>query len=189
VKIHPIRLSLPKPSLGDVVFRENLSGQYEEATVAAIIIPNKESVSWTSTLLTRNGIEFIGSDMDFRSKHDWMPLGWYLSEDGSGWVEPDGNTSGLQGRLHHLEATVAALAAQVALLQGATEDTAEPLSVVEVLDDTVITLPEPKTGEKFMAWKSRAVKAAPVLKSTSNSSAILSAAWHSKSFENISVTA
>jgi hypothetical protein len=178
-----------------VVFRENLSGQYEEATVAAIIIPNKQSVSWTATLLTRNGVEFIGSDLDFRSKHDWMPLGWYLAEDGSGWVEPEANTSGLQGRVSQLENTVTTLTAQINLLKGLIGGTVESNTSAEetvtatAVDDDTVTLPVPKTGEKFMAWKSRAVKAAPVLKSSANGSEILSAAWHSKSFENISVTA
>ena len=81
MKKHPIRLALPKPSLGDVVFRENLSGQYEEATVAAILSTRKDGPNWTATLLTRNGVEFLGSDVELKSKHEWMPLGWTQEHD------------------------------------------------------------------------------------------------------------
>lgn len=202
MKKHPIRLALPKPALGDVVFRENLSGQYEEATVAAILTANKASTSWTATLLTRNGIEFLGSDIDLKSKHDWMPLGWVL--DNNVWLEPETGGAGVQSKIASLETVVADLTAQVSELTSlvtalssktvptnitsVVADTVDPFEAATDTSTTVVTLPSPEKGEKFMTWRSRAVKSSPLLKGHENGSDILRDAWHNKSFENIEVT-
>jgi hypothetical protein len=183
VKIHPIRLAMPKPCLGDVVFRENLSGQYEEATVSAILTPSMNSTSWTATLLTRNGIEFLASDVDMKSKHDWMPLGWTLTREG--WAEPEDGVSGMQGKVARLEATVAKLQTAVHELSALLESSA-PKAKVEA--SQFVNLPSPEDGEKFMTWRSRAVKASPFLKGHENGQTILRDAWHNKAFENIEVT-
>jgi len=190
VKRHSIRLAMPKPNLGDVVFRENLSGQYEEATVSAILTPSATSTSWTATLLTRNGIEFLASDVDLKSKHDWMPLGWEL--DANGWLEPEKGASGLQGRVNRLEETVETLEATIhelsALLESLGEDAFSKKVVVTPSQTTVVNLPSPEDGEKFMTWRSRAEKSSPLLKGLENGRTILRDAWHNKSFENIEVT-
>ena len=202
MKKHPIRLALPKPSLGDVVFRENLSGQYEEATVAAILSTRKDGPNWTATLLTRNGIEFLGSDIELKSKHEWMPLGWTLDHDT--WLEPETGGAGLQSKVASLETVVADLTAQVTELTNLVTtlsgkavttnvtsivaSTVDPFETTTDTSTTVVTLPSPEKGEKFMTWRSRAVKSSPFLKGHENSQDILRDAWHNKSFDNIEVT-
>ncbi len=190
MKLHSIRLAMPKPCLGDVVFRENLSGQYEEATVSAILTPSVESTSWSATLLTRNGVEFLASDVDLKSKHDWMPLGWTLTPEG--WVEPEDGASGMQGKVARLEATVAKLQATIddlsASLEAFANNASAPEADIETADIKFVTLPSPEDGEKFMTWRSRAVKASPFLKGHENGQTILRDAWHNKAFENIEVT-
>jgi hypothetical protein len=195
VKKHPIRLALPKPSLGDVVFRENLSGQYEEATVAAILSTRKDGPNWTATLLTRNGVEFLGSDVELKSKHEWMPLGWTLERDT--WLEPETGGVSLHGKVADLTAQVNELTKLVSALSSktvvntiasVTEGAVDPFETATEDGTTVVTLPSPEKGEKFMTWRSRAVKSSPFLKGHENSQDILRDAWHNKSFENIEVT-
>jgi hypothetical protein len=195
VKKHPIRLALPKPALGDVVFRENLSGQYEEATVAAILSTRKDGPNWTATLLTRNGVEFLGSDVELKSKHEWMPLGWTLERDT--WLEPETGGVSLHGKVADLTAQVNELTKLVSALSSktvvntiasVTEGAVDPFETATEDGTTVVTLPSPEKGEKFMTWRSRAVKSSPFLKGHENSQDILRDAWHNKSFENIEVT-
>lgn len=195
MKKHPIRLALPKPALGDVVFRENLSGQYEEATVTAILSTYKDSPNWTATLMTRNGVEFLGSDLEIKSKHDFMPLGWVLDHDT--WLEPETGGASLQGKVADLTAQVNELTKLVSALSSktvvntiasATEGVVDPFETATEDGTTVVTLPSPEKGEKFMTWRSRAVKSSPFLKGHENSQDILRDAWHNKNFENIEVT-
>tara|TARA_R110002012_G_scaffold18824_5_gene68768 strand:+ start:2177 stop:2761 length:585 start_codon:yes stop_codon:yes gene_type:complete len=193
---------MPKPALGDVVFRENLSGQYEEATVTAILTPSIGSPNWTATMMTRNGVEFLGSDIELKSKHEWMPLGWTLEHDT--WLEPETGGSGLQGKVASLEETVANLTTKINNLTNLINnfstttnsvtvtaddvDNIDPFDTVVGGSTTVVTLPEPQKNEKFMTWRSRAVKSTPFLKVHENGQDILRDAWHNKTFENIEVT-
>ena len=66
--------------------------------------------------------------------------------------------------------------------------TVDPFETATDTSTTVVNLPSPEKGEKFMTWRSRAVKSSPFLKGHENSQDILRDAWHNKSFDNIEVT-
>jgi len=43
---------------------------------------------WTATLMTKNGIEFVSSDVEHRTIYNWMPKGWVFDREKGGWVPP-----------------------------------------------------------------------------------------------------
>ena len=75
---YPTLTSIPRVQVGDLMFRMTLVNQYEEAMVVSILSPSETSESWTATVMTKNGIEFISGTVEHRSIHDWMPKGWVL---------------------------------------------------------------------------------------------------------------
>jgi len=83
---------IPRPQLGDKMFRNTLIGLREEALVVSIT-GSKNSESWTAVMMTKNGVEFIGSDREHRGQFDWAPIAWEYDEGRHSWVVPDGEQS------------------------------------------------------------------------------------------------
>jgi len=82
--------AIPRPQLGDKMFRNTLIGLREEAMVICIT-SHKTGVSWTAVLMTKNGVEFIGSDNEHRGQFDWAPVSWEYDEGRHSWVVPEEN--------------------------------------------------------------------------------------------------
>ncbi len=80
--------ALPRPQLGDKMYKFTLTQQVEECLVISIIGPPDNPDFWTATLLTKNGVEFVGSDKEYRGRHDWVPITWMYDEDRKVWVAP-----------------------------------------------------------------------------------------------------
>ena len=78
--------AIPRPQLGDKMFRNTLIGLREEAMVLSIT-SHKAGKSWTAVLMTKNGIEFIGSDNEHRGQFDWAPVSWEYDE--KAWDIPE----------------------------------------------------------------------------------------------------
>ncbi len=85
-------MTLPRPKLGDHLYRHTLVGLVEEALVVSISGPEKQPDMWTAVVMTRCGVEFVSSDREFRSKHDWVPSSWMYDEERKCWVIPAVNT-------------------------------------------------------------------------------------------------
>lgn len=79
---------LPRPKLGDHLYRHTLIGLVEEAMIVSINGPEKQPEMWTAVVMTRSGVEFVSSDREFRSKHDWVPSSWMYDEERKCWVIP-----------------------------------------------------------------------------------------------------
>lgn len=80
--------ALPRPKVGDAMERKNLNSRNEEAAVLSIINNSPDGEHWQAVLFTRNGAEFISSDKEHRSAHDWRPKGWVFDDASSNWVPP-----------------------------------------------------------------------------------------------------
>lgn len=75
-----------RPDLGDGFQRYATStGLYEEAQILSITGPEDHPERWTATVMTRNGIEFISSSVEFRTKYDWVPVAWSWDEMHTVW--------------------------------------------------------------------------------------------------------
>ena len=79
---------IPRPKMGDSFYRHTLIGLVEEAMIISISGPEKQPEEWSAVVLTRTGTEFISSDQEFRSKHDWVPSTWMYDEERKCWVVP-----------------------------------------------------------------------------------------------------
>jgi len=79
---------IPRPKMGDSFYRHTLIGLVEEAMVVSMNGPEKHPEEWSAVVLTRTGTEFITSDQEFRSKHDWVPSNWMYDEERNCWVVP-----------------------------------------------------------------------------------------------------
>ena len=55
-KKYPRLFALPRPKLGDQMYRRTLVNQYEEAIVTSLIGNEPGSENWTATLMTKNGV-------------------------------------------------------------------------------------------------------------------------------------
>jgi hypothetical protein len=80
--------SLPRPELGTHMYRRTLNGLIEEALVVSIRYPENNE-SWIATLFTKNGVEFTSSDVEYRTKNDWVPSTWMFDEVSKTWVVID----------------------------------------------------------------------------------------------------
>jgi hypothetical protein len=80
--------ALPRPQLGDKMYKFTLTKQVEECLVVSIIGPPDNPEYWSATLLTKNGVEFVGSDREYRGRHDWVPITWMFDEERKVWVAP-----------------------------------------------------------------------------------------------------
>jgi len=85
--------TIPRPQLGDLMHRHTLIGLQEEAMVVSISGPERDRAMWSAVMMTKNGVEFVGSDQEHRGKYDWVPLTWKYDNERSRWVIP---TSDLQ---------------------------------------------------------------------------------------------
>ncbi len=85
---------VPRPQVGATVHRYTLNGVYENALVVSVIGPVDQDETWTATLMTRNGVDFVGSGRENRTKYDWVPLAWYFDEIGCQWRKPEDSFDG-----------------------------------------------------------------------------------------------
>jgi len=80
----PQTTKFPRPELGDVFIRRNLNGNDEEAMILCIQTkPNGQL--WQAVMSTKNGVEFVTGDAEFRNIHDWRPKGWLYDEPTGAW--------------------------------------------------------------------------------------------------------
>jgi len=160
---YPTLLAIPRPKLGDEMYRRTLVNQYEEALVVSVMSPEPDSVSWSATLMTKNGIEFVSGDVEHRTIYNWMPIGWVYDKEFVRWVPPK------------------------SLLRSDDDDS--PVEIPEEAMAAAVAstymLPEPWAGEKFMSWRSRALKSVPQLKESKASTSVLSKAWKEKDYRAV----
>lgn len=80
----PQTTKFPRPDLGDVFVRRNLNGNDEEAMILAVQTkPNGQL--WQAVMTTKNGVEFVTGDAEYRNIHDWRPKGWLYDETTGAW--------------------------------------------------------------------------------------------------------
>ncbi len=160
-KFYPTLTSIPRVSVGDVMFRLTLIHQYEEAMVVSVLSASATADTWTATLMTKNGVEFVSGAVENRSVHDWMPVGWVYDKDNVGWSPPS------------------------SILRDDTKDAVieDPEEATRVETEKVFDIPAPWTDEKYMSWRSRVLKSQPTLKGTKNIFDKLSVAWKQKQYE------
>lgn len=82
---------IPRPQLGDKMHRNTMIGLREEALVVSISGPRHNGAMWSAVMMTKNGVEFVGSDKEHRGQFDWVPLSWKYDEDRHAWVVPEDN--------------------------------------------------------------------------------------------------
>jgi len=82
--------AFPRPELGDIFVRRNLNGSEEESMVLSIQYSTRpgSSALWQATLMTKNGIEFVGSDREHRNIHDWRPKSFIFDDVNANWYSP-----------------------------------------------------------------------------------------------------
>jgi len=146
----PYLSRLPRPELGAAMERTNLNTMSEEALVISIIGSTNDEENWQAVLMTRNGVEFISSDVEQRSSFDWRPKGWIFHRKTNCFV-PEGTTWDEENE-----------------------------RFVAMDGDSVWDLPVPKKDEKYMTWKSRVMRVLPELKKESQAADILSNAWDAR---------
>ena len=81
--------TIPRPQLGDHMYRHTLIGLREEAMVTSVCGPENDRKMWSAVMMTKNGVEFVGSDQEHRGKYDWVPLSWRYDEQRKAWVLPE----------------------------------------------------------------------------------------------------
>lgn len=81
--------TIPRPELGDLMYRHTLIGLREEAMVVSISGPENDRSMWAAVMMTKNGVEFVGSDQEHRGKYDWVPITWKYDDTRKAWVVPD----------------------------------------------------------------------------------------------------
>jgi|TARA_R100000458_G_scaffold20072_1_gene17835 hypothetical protein len=160
-KFYPTLTAIPRVQVGTIMFRKTLINQYEEAMVVSVLGNTEDSPTWTATLMTKNGVEFVSGSVEHRSVHDWMPKGWVFDADKVGWFPPE------------------------EILRGDDEDVPveDPEQAELVASQTIYDIPAPWAEEKYMSWRSRVLKSQPSLKGTQNIYDKLSAAWKKKHYE------
>jgi hypothetical protein len=83
----PQTTKFPRPDLGDVFVRRNLNGNDEEAMILAVQSkPN--GLLWQAVMTTKNGVEFVTGDAEYRNIHDWRPKGWLFDDTTGAWFSP-----------------------------------------------------------------------------------------------------
>lgn len=84
----PLTTRFPKPALGDIFVRRNLTGNDEEAMILAVQSkPN--GALWQAVMTTKNGVEFVTGDAEHRNVHDWRPKGWLYDDSTGAWFSPE----------------------------------------------------------------------------------------------------
>jgi|TARA_A100000172_G_scaffold16539_2_gene8985 hypothetical protein len=89
---------IPRPQLGDKMFRNTLIGLREEAMVVSVT-SHKSGVNWTAVMMTKNGVEFIGSDKEHRGAFDWAPISWQYDETRNTWVVPEEDQTAAEAKV------------------------------------------------------------------------------------------
>lgn len=159
--LYPTLTAIPRCKVGDCVFRQTLIGQYEEAMIVSILSQDETSDSWSGTLMTKNGVEYIAGYVEHRTIHDWMPIGWVYDNEAVGWWPP------------------------ASILRDDSKDAVieDPHVAAEEDSETIFAVPTPWEGEKFMSWQSRVLKSVPAIKGTDAIKTQLSDAWKQKNYE------
>lgn len=161
--IYPTLMAIPRPKLGAAVYRRTLVNLYEEALVVSVVGPEPDSPQWTATLMTKNGLEFVSGDVEHRTVYNWMPVGWVFDREKGGWVAP-----------------------KEALRSDDDDSPVEiPEEAMEAALKNTFMLPEPWANEKFMSWRSRALKSVPQLKESKAATSVLSKAWKEKDYRAV----
>jgi hypothetical protein len=152
-------IGFPRPSILDVMERVSLDGQIEEALILSMKYHVEDRNHWNAVLVTRNGFEFVAHQREFRSKHDWRPKGWEYNRKINAFLPPE------------------------AVYDTETQTYSVPETSEEkqmAADLACIEIVAPAVGEKYMAWRARAYKAAPELKSNPKAGDALAHAWKSR---------
>ena len=160
-KHYPTLTSLPRCQVGDRVFRQTLVGRYEEALIVSIQSADATSDQWTGTLMTKNGAEYINGNVEHRTVYDWMPVGWVYDAVAVVWIP-------LQSMLRD---------------DSKEAEVEDPIEAAKIAESSVFVVPSPWDGEKFMSWRSRALKSVPALKGDPSIFSKLSHAWKQKEYE------
>jgi hypothetical protein len=79
--------SFLRPDLGDIFVRRNLNGNEEEAMIVSVMYNPKASL-WQATMNTKNGVEFVTGDKEFRNIHDWRPKHYVFDDQNGNWYAP-----------------------------------------------------------------------------------------------------
>jgi hypothetical protein len=104
--------SFLRPDLGDIFVRRNLNGNEEEAMIVSVMYNPKASL-WQATMNTKNGVEFVTGDKEFRNIHDWRPKHYVFDDQNGNWYAP-AEKEKLDAERVKVEAEKAAKAAGVA---------------------------------------------------------------------------
>ena len=158
----PYLYRFPRPELGAAMERTNLNTMHEEALVISILSSGPKS--WSATLMTRNGIEFVSSDAELRGDFDWRPRGWVYERRANCFVPPGITWNEEEGKFE------GEINEEALLHAGEPMEKPKPAA-----------LPQPRKGEKHSTWKSRVYRTMPELKDKDNAAAILAEAWESRS--------
>ena len=143
---------LPRPQIGDVLERQNLDGQIEEAMVSSLKYNKEDPSFWNGVLITRNGFEFVSSHGNPITHTDWRPKGWVYHSKINSFLPMGANPGEEVGSVIF-------------------DKDAEPAQLEE------LPLPPPVAGEKYMSWRARAYKAVPDLKGNPSAPELLSLTW------------
>ena len=87
--------TIPRPQLGDLMHRNTLIGLREESMVISVSGPERDRAMWSAVMMTKNGVEFVGSDQEHRGKYDWVPITWRYDNERSRWVIPESDLQAL----------------------------------------------------------------------------------------------
>jgi hypothetical protein len=163
IKYYSTLTALPRASVGDRVFRRTLVGQYEEALIVSIMSAEPDSENWSATLMTKNGVEHVNGNVEHRTVHDWMPVGWVYDKEAVVWIPP-----------------------QEMLRDDSKEvELEDPVEAEKIAESAVFVVPSPWDGEKYMSWRSRVLKSVPALKGAPSIFSKLSESWKQKNYEII----
>tara|TARA_R100000234_G_scaffold31116_2_gene18331 strand:+ start:8105 stop:8614 length:510 start_codon:yes stop_codon:yes gene_type:complete len=161
-KFYTTLTAIPRPKVGDRFYRTTLVKQYEEALIVSMLSQSEDSENWSATLMTKNGLEQVSGNVEHRSIHDWMPVGWRFDATLVGWIPPE------------------------SVLRDDSKDAADiedPVEAEAAAKVDVFVVPAPWEGEKFMSWRSRVLKSVPALKGKRAIQSKLSDSWKSKQYE------
>ena len=157
-------IGFPRPSILDVMERVSLDGQIEESLIISMKYHKENVDHWNAVLVTRNGFEFVAHQREYRSTHDWRPHGWEYNQKINAFLPPNAVYDEESG--DHIVPETKAEKADAAELKGA-------------------SIPVPAVGEKYMAWRARAYKAVPMLKSNPKAQDALALAWKNRTESSV----
>jgi hypothetical protein len=159
----PYLYRFTRPELGSVMERTNLNTMHEQVLVVGLMDSGPNS--WQAVLMTRNGVEFVSSDLELRGDFDWRPRGWVYDRlancfvpPGIYWCEENGS---YEGEID--------------------QDALSRIGEIQRLSGKIVpALPTPRQGEKYPTWKSRVYRTMPELKEDLRAPVILADAWQKR---------